>query len=1299
MADYSQYLQPPAEPQTALAEQQLNPVSTPGDYSAFLTPPPAEQTSPTGLTQEPAPGWQKGFAVLTDRLTTGGAQFNQAAAGLMLTAGASMEEADQTVNDTALQEAQQRREDFVNTHAYQNLFKLRDLPWEDKNNPEVFNLADLPGMAIEQVPMLAATAGIGMTGGAMAGAVFGTEALATAGVLAAMTPVGLGALAGGALLAGTVMYGSHVYEQMKRGVPKEHAIMGGIISGAIGGVATTVGLGALGHLLPGAAEVVFNNKGFRNSVGELATMMAKGAGIDTSAGFIQSSVDAALKYAETHATKVENPVTLAEVLREIAGGTAQSLVLSPVIGGVTTGVGIAAGKSALKKQAQMDTAISAFNARMEKLVAAHEQIVAEEKAKRDAETAEKTTIQQTKARRQLKGFVEVDRTLEATDAQNNYDEAVAQHKADPSTLNKAAVNQAKAELQHAKYSAHLGALEDALTDPDLLNSVAAKRQELEGRLQVLQEHRDAAQMPSEKEAFDNAISTVKADITLVKNLEGLGSPEAMRQQIEQMKTQLQGHVDQTRLQVAHKALEHRMETRAVAIEALRKGIREHKVAAKDTDIPAFTADKRARLEQLQEQQELDQVIHGMLEAGELESGDIKTLSPEAPTARLKGLAELAQRKVEQAAKVGGREQKKLMKAAKKLLDAVVNFSRLPAADKAKLKAQYATADAETLTRDLPKLQAQINETFNKRRLEAARKDLKAAIGNIKVDPTVASKFPEVENQLEHLKKFATDADAIEAFLEKIDGKETLTEDEMAILELTKLFPDEPDKLTATQLEAILDTVVSLKETGKAEALRRTEERRARQQGKYERVVEAMGNRKRKTGIKAQLDRILYDKAAAEVKTWRGLMVMVTQFGEATDLADIFDVKSALSEMHRVRLHWEKRFEQMVADKGMKKGALHKFMINCRKKVKGELVYRVVEDGVEISRPLEKPNGDAYSYGELIQIRNYLLDEDPDAVSRLKGGNNFSYPNQVLPGHSTLEVVEDHLDQNMKDWRIPADTAREFYSPDEFGSVVNDTVKRRYGREITPNHTYGGQLLSDADATGSRETFRRMSNRPATKRRQGGTKRVEIRDAFDNLRSHIAQYAREGAMFELEQDLPATFGRQDIKDRISRDVGDNTNKVISAYITDIVFGQRQAQNMAEKIITHLSNSLYVTFLGARPEQAAKQLSGAVHALQFVGPKEILDGYAYMLANPDGAHELMNKSGTFQDRKQGKSPDFKPGVIGNINRFNEFSTNSIKVGDEYATAGAAFPVLLAKLAETGSEVEALKAFETAFDTTQS
>lgn len=1313
MPDYSYLLQPPAAPQLTPSEataQALRPETSPGDYSALLTPPPQEQMSPSGRSQEPMPGWQQGYLALSDSMARVGASMNKVGGGLMLAAGGDLEEAIADVETMQLQEAQQHREDFINTHAYWNLWRVRDLPLQDKDDERVFNLADIPSLIIEGVAAPTAPIIAGGATGSMVGATFG--------------PVGvpIGGLVGAALTGGTMLFGNYVYDAMQRGVPRDHAIVGGIVSGAIGGVATTIGLHKLGQALPSAAEIVFNNGGVRAGVAELATMLAKAVGIDTAGGFVQSSVDAGLKYVQTNITaKASQPMSLSEMLTEIASGTAQNLFSAPIVGAVTTAGGIAAGKRALKVQSDYHAAFAQFNERMEQLRVRAEMLEAEETAKRDAETAQSAKEQQIKAKRSLSGFVQVDVPLSVEEAQTKVETAQAAHEAANSGESKAALKQAKAELLHAKYSAQLNAVEAALTDPNLSASLAAKRGELEGKIDVLKEARAAAQLPSEKAVFGKSITEHQDALRFVKDLEALGALEQVRAYVEEQKTKLQGNVEQAELQVAKAALETRMASRQKAIEHLRAGIREHKAAAKETDIPAATAHKRERLEQLREQQELDTLLLGMLAAGELGVGDIRDLTPSAPTARLRGLAELAKRKLTEAAKLSGKVEAKQVKAAKKLLDGIINMSQLPAAGKAKLKNKYASADLNTLQEIMPKLEGEVNELFDKRRLEAARKDLKAQLESIMVDPRIASIYPEAEEQLLALREFANNPDAIDQFAEVIDNKENLTELDQAKLELTDLFPVPVEEMNAVQIEKIIDAVVELREKGRTEALRRLNERRDRQAAKKARMTEAMAasaqgaellaNKPRKKGVARTLDRLLNDIIPSEIKTWRGLMVMVTQFGDASEMTDILDIKSALSDMHKTRIYWESRWQKMLEDKGMSKQRQVKFSIDAEKEVDAQLKYRTVrtiehEDGtteqIEVTRTLEQPDGSPHTFWELIQIRNYLLDTDPDAISRLKHGNEYSYPMQVAPAYSTLEVIERHLDAKLSDWRTVGDTMREFYAKDEFGAVVNETVQRRFGRTMPDNATYGGELIgSSADGSGRfRETYRRMSTRPGSSRaRQGVTAPVEIRSAMDNLKNHIAQYSREHAFWQIEADAQALFNDREIRTSIERNIGKNTMKVIDTYIADIILGQQRNYNAADRFFVWLRRNVYSRFLGARPEQFAKQMTGTIHALQFVGPRAMIDAYAYMLSSPKEAIALMNESGLFQNRKLGFDPDFTPSIAGDINRLNNFLSGSIAVGDEYATYGAAFPVLLHELRKTGDKNHALKKFETAFDTTQS
>src|SRR5262249_38275311 len=159
-----------------------------------------------------------------------------------------------------------------------------------------------------------------------------------------------------------------------------------------------------------------------------------------------------------------------------------------------------------------------------------------------------------------------------------------------------------------------------------------------------------------------------------------------------------------------------------------------------------------------------------------------------------------------------------------------------------------------------------------------------------------------------------------------------------------------------------------------------------------------------------------------------------------------------------------------------------------------------DSGVEMVETLERPDGKPYTKWDLIQIRNYLLDRDPNTISRLKQGNRFSYPNEVMPHESTLEVIENYLNYDLPNWENVADAMRQFYR--DFHGVVNEASYRRFGRHITQNETYGGELFSSTEPGGRfREQSRRFSGRPGSMlARQGGAARVEIRSALDNLKN-------------------------------------------------------------------------------------------------------------------------------------------------------------------------------------------------------
>ena len=1312
MADDLDYLMaPPTQAErSGMHQQEVNP----NDLDDLTKPPPPAKMSDTGQTVEPMSGWQKGFQVMTDRLIMGGAQFNEAAAGLRLAAGSKLEDVEPDVEKLNLEELAKHRQDFVNENAYLNLFKLRDLPFADswipdENKNDVVNLTDIPGMLIESVPMMGVGAGLGWGSGAASAAIFGEAAVATvAGV--ALTPALIGGLGTATVLTGLAMGGSHIYQAMKRGVPKDQAVVGGVLSGAIGGFATSVGQGILGHSLGNATDIVLKSGGASKAIGALAKSYFGTIGLDVSANTVQTAVDATLKYYETKST--DKPMSLKELAFEIASGTAQGTVVAGAVGTGTHALGVAGAETALRNHTQAMERMRAHEQAEQARLAIAEQIEAQQEGIRALQTEANVERSQLRARKNLRGFIEVDVPAEVPTAQANYDQAVRVHEAHRTPQTLADVRHAKAELEHARYHEQLRAIEDALTSPDLMADTQAHITRLEGEIEVLKASRDAAP-PTDRFAFDHSIKREQEQLRRVKLLRDLGSHEKVKARIEEMKQKFEGHVEETRKDVMLAEMEKRVADNTAEVEQLRAEIRQEKAQAKLDGTEANTDAKRSKLERLRGELELNQTILDMVKNDELGEKDIRKLSPTAPVARLKALAEIAKSKVEQAAKLGASEKAKEIKAAKKLLGTLIDHSRLPKEDKLVLKNKVAAIEASELAEMFDGLHAEIQEQFTKRRLEAARKDLKAQLQTIDdIDPAVRAKYPEVEEALKAIAEFAENPDAIETFLDGLENKGTsgdpVTEAEALKFELSELFPAPLKDLNAAQLERILDAIISLKEQGKTEALRRYQERIERLRRKTAIFDSRLGaDRPRKEGIKATLNRILDDKVAAEIKTFRGLMVMASQFGEAHDMADIFDIKGAFSEMHKIRIFWERRLLHKLEQNGMTEKQWHKFQIEANKKGEVLTYDDVVLDEATgeqsvVARKLWRPNEEAHTLWELIQIRNYLLDEDPDAVSRFRNGNRYSYPGRVEPGRSTLEVVEDYLDHNAsKQWRIAADTFREIYRPDEFGTVVNATIERRLGRALEENWTYGGRILGDSGDVIPRETLRRLrSNRPgSTHARQGGKEPVEIRSALLNLQSHITQYAREHAFFELEQDLPAVLGRKVFKDRMAKEIGDNMVPVLNQYVNDIVFGQKRMQTWLEKFWSYATETLHSQFLGGRVEQIYKQTTGAIHAMQKIGPGDAIEGWVTLLSDKRLLDQYLEDSGIAQARKQGRAPNVDAGKLGDLRRFNQFLGGYVKIGDEYGAFGAAFPVYLEALKRTGDRAYAAREADTVLDTTQS
>jgi hypothetical protein len=1198
-------------------------------------------TLPPQSAHEIVPGFGAAWKGLNDRLKIGGGALNKSVAGWKLATG-----------DMPFEDAKKE----VETSDYVNAVADTEADREAHNYGQVAGMTIgqsdvLGGWLAEQIPTLAVAGG-----GALIGAGVGTAIGAT--------PMA-GATVGGALTFGAIMAGQTQYDLMERGVDRDTARGGALVSGAVGTIIGLMGTNALSAGVSKTATGVLTSASFRQAALRTTMQLAKSMGINVSMQEGIAITDAAVKYVATRTSTTEaKPYTVSEATKDVLHGGVQALVLAPQFAAVH-GIAGAAGARAKKIQSQIDAATQ-MHEQLQALAEADLKQAQEKQAmQQQKEAQELAVVKGAQAKKMLRGYVETKDVPSSTEeAKKNVEVAkealsMASGKLEK-TIAQLELEKAQAELKQAILADRLEAVEEALTNPQ--------------------------------------------------------NGEKLKAKLTEQKARIQRSADKAYLSASELALKKRMAQRTRTISQLKGEISEAQELAKtgeadEVNWKKFSANK-ARIDTLREQQAIDELLLELFAEKLVKPEEVAFLRPQVPGRRIYGIVKVAQQQVENAAKAGAQEQRETATRVRKLLNAVIEASRLPRADKDSLKTRLVKAQTfDQMEKAVPEILEKVEALFEKRRLLAARADLQALLDKIQPKKTQKSKVPGREEALIAIKEFAEDPEAITRLELNLEEKEVLTPIDEMKMELAALFPDELGNLTAEQIESIINAVVQLQSEGEVEALRRFEEKKQRQESnkaKFWRKATITPQGKRRTSaeqrtVGEKIHQILFPDQwwKAPWRTWEGLMAIVTQLGTVDNLRDIFNLKAMNSKAFGTAHYWRDHFKSLVEEQGLTDKQYAK-AFNLETKVSDDLTYvKLSGEGDELvlrSTRLKNPEtGGNYTLGELLQIRNYLLDKDLDAVSRLTQGNRYSYPMEVPKGTSTLEVIEEYLQEVAPDLLKVGDAMRQFYK--DFHPVVDQAAFQRYGRHVELNDTYGGPLKIDSTGSLGRETFRRVTVRPRSiLERVGGGDRVPIRSAFDNLNRHITDFSRELAFIQFEQDAPALFGDEQVKDFITSTYGKGTYHVLEKYIRDIINGPREVENLVSNVMAFFRKNAFTMYLGARPDQFVKQLTGAIHAMQVESVPDVIDGYAYWFANPKKVAEIANKSPLLRARKQLMDPDWKPPKPGSMDEIRNYTMKSVEAGDQVAVFGSAVPSLVKVLRETGSEAKAIEAFERAFETTQ-
>lgn len=1275
---------------------------TPSSPDELLnTPMPASlmpKESATGLSKEPVSQWGEGAdnfkKAILEPLTMGASSNSAAIQGLNSWGNPDLtpEQMAAEVENDAVIQAQMHRDDFNNTHEYTRIMTLGE-----GATAKGFYAADLGGAVIEAIPQMAPILAAGAYGATM-GAMTGT-----------LPGIMIGGLGGMAVGAFAMVGGHHTYDMMQRGVKRENAIAGGIIMGSIGAGTQLVGGALLGKVVPEMATTLMRAGSFRAAIAPISRRLLVTAGINTSLGQVQSVVDSYAKYIETTATgnaPGTKPLTMKEAQDNFMVSLITGAATNVAAEAALTPLALHAGLNSIKTHAERLTA--EYNFQQREIAEAHLKAQAEAKAEqqRTTEVTGRVVEKQAESNRKIGYFDVSAKNTNIAKATADLEAAKQAAKAAPPTLRESAkldVAQAEAVLDQVTHEAYAEALEDALTDPKLVENMEKRKRQLDMQVTFYEDELDRAQTPAEEAIWKAKIRQAKKQISDINAYQKLGNEDQIKAGIRAAQYKLRKQARQAQAKTATITIRKRMEARAEQIVKVKV-----KAALKEAQplSPEETIERQNIISNLELQQDIDQITFDALVTDTFTDSGLLDLQPQIPTKRLLGLVGTAQSMIAKAAKSGATNTRQLIGAAKKLLKRVVNTARISDEAKTDLVAKIDVLTFKDAQATFDEIRTALEDAFKAEKLKAAISELKRVLPE-DTGAREPSKFPGVAELIGAIRGAVKDFGRVGSRQKELAGRAKLTDWEDAELDIYQnLFPKPVKSMTADQVTKIIDTIHELETEGKAQATKRIDDRRARAAEKGDVLDEHMmtpNKRANMSAIERRLDAILDEGPQSSISDWRGLMTILTKLGKVSDMANILDPKSAGSAAELMRKFWEARFQTLREAAGITDILWQKMQVDFSKQApfleykRGTMHTAAIKKGIlgTLQRAsLWRPK---MTHAELIQIHAWLLDKEASAVARLNDGNGYTRTGEVEAGMSTQEVIEHYLDAEMPGWRDYEKAMLEFYQ--EFEPVVDEASFNRSGKHIERNETYGGKLLQNDDGGNPRETHRRASGRAGTTlQRADKVSEIEVIDAHRNLISHINEVTHDITHLEFEQDALAIFSDPARRKWIKSHIGERTLTLIDEHINDIILGYNRNQKTVDVIAAWLRENMFGHFLLGKPEQAVKQMTGAIICLESIGPDAAIRGWEYMLANPAETEKLMAESGIWQARAEKRDPDYHPSR--SHKRFAQtIGGHALEVGDKYGAAAAAFPIYLEELRTSGNKALALKKFETAIATQSS
>lgn len=520
-------------------------------------------------------------------------------------------------------------------------------------------------------------------------------------------------------------------------------------------------------------------------------------------------------------------------------------------------------------------------------------------------------------------------------------------------------------------------------------------------------------------------------------------------------------------------------------------------------------------------------------------------------------------------------------------------------------------------------------------------------------------------------------------------------------------------MTAEEMQNTLDTIKSLKETGKTLRQAKKEQEDARINSIRERTVEILtgGKGTKKGAVSVPRRELEARKTVAETVAnwqygWDNYMDKISKYEPAPKSkmyeSDISKFSRAVHESHNSEIRGiseqiNKVFGEFKKIFDVKTVAQVNKVLNSLKQEVDLGVFSNA-DGDKIRLKLTKEQ----------LIKKYQELQDPTLEKTFAGGVTEEGKSWGMRWTDEIkEAVKNSLSPQEKAW---ADYHLKFYQ--EYYPSVNDIYREIYGVDL-PHNLYYSPIGRDIEADipesvllAKESAHYASAINGSLKSRTANALPLKFNNADSILVNHITKMEHFKAWANTIRDMRRVFGNKEVRTAIRQYHGANILKKIDEQLNQMARGGVEKAKI-NRGVDYLRRNFTLSILGLKPVIGLKQIPSVIAYSTEMPFPDFISGVADFWTNPiKNVRFLRDNSPYFKQRwKAGFERDIRFAMkkgyskrLAGKGNVRDWFMSLIRAGDKFATMQGGWAKYQSALNEGKSQVEAIAAAEQSTKRTQ-